>query len=228
MVIQLVIRTFFIYIVVVITMRIMGKRQIGELQPFEFAIAVMISDLAAIPLADESKDIYHAVVPIAVLVVCQLSISFLSIKGVRIREIICGKPVVLVRDGKILEKNMRREMYTINDLLEQLRFNSIQSVNDVEYGILETNGQLSVLLKPNKRALTPEDLNMSPPPESFDHDIIIDGKLIGRTLERFHIKREWVDNALKEHGINDYKQVFYASVDNNLKLFVQKKGEYLE
>jgi len=209
-------------------MRIMGKRQIGELQPFEFAIAVMISDLAAIPLTEDDKNLYHAVVPIAVLVICQLLISFLSIKGVRVREIICGKPVVLIRDGKILENNMRKEMYTINDLLEQLRFNSIQSVNDVEYGILETNGQLSVLLKPNKRALTPEDLNMSPPPESFSYDIIIDGKLIGRTLERLQLKREWVDNALKEYGINDYKQVFYASVDNNLKLFVQKKGEYLE
>lgn len=228
MVSQLIIRTFFIYIVVVITMRIMGKRQIGELQPFEFAIAVMISDLAAIPLTEDDKNLYHAVVPIAVLVICQLLISFLSIKGVRVREIICGKPVVLIRDGKILENNMRKEMYTINDLLEQLRFNSIQSVNDVEYGILETNGQLSVLLKPNKRALTPEDLNMSPPPESFSYDIIIDGKLIGRTLERLQLKREWVDNALKEYGINDYKQVFYASVDNNLKLFVQKKGEYLE
>jgi len=228
MVIQLIIRTFFIYIVVVITMRIMGKRQIGQIQPFEFAIAVMISDLAAIPLSEEDKDLYHAVVPIAVLVVCQLLISFLSIKGVRIREIVCGKPALLIRDGKILEKNLRKELYTINDLLEQLRFNSIQSVSDVEYGILETNGQLSVLLKPNKRALTPEDLNMNPPPGSFDHDLIIDGKLIGRTLERLHIKREWVDNALQAYGINDYKQVFYASVDNNLKLFVQKKGEYLE
>jgi len=206
----------------------MGKRQIGQIQPFEFAIAVMISDLAAIPLADESKNIYHAIVPIVVLVVCQISISFLSIKGVRIREIICGKPAVLIRCGKILEKNMRKELYTINDLLEQLRFNNIQSVDDVEYAILETNGQLSVLLKPNKRPLTPEDLNMNPPAESFDYDVIIDGKLIGRTLESLNIKREWLDNALKEYGINDYKQVFYASINNNLKLFVQKKGEYLE
>lgn len=225
---QLITRTFFIYIVVVVTMRIMGKRQIGELQPFEFAIAVMISDLAAIPLADDSKKLHHAIVPIAVLVVCQVSISFLSIKGVRVREVICGKPMLLIRDGKMLEKNMRKEMYTINDLLEQLRFNSIQSVSDVEYGILETNGQLSVLLKTNKRAITPEDLDMDLPLESFSRDLIIDGKLMGRTLERLQIKREWVDNALKEFGINDYQQVFYASVDNNMKLFVQKKGEYLE
>jgi uncharacterized membrane protein YcaP (DUF421 family) len=228
MILQLISRTFFLYIVVIVTMRLMGKRQIGELQPFEFASAVMISDLAAIPLADDSKDIYHALIPIAVLIVCQLSISFLSIKGVRIREIVCGKPTLLIRNGKILEKNMRREMYTINDLLEQLRFNSIQDVKDVEYGLLETNGQLSVLLKSSKRAVTPEDLGMDMPPECFSRDLIIDGKLIGRNMERLHIKREWLDNYLKEFGVNDYKQVFYASVDNNMKLFVQKKGEYLE
>ncbi|NLB77616.1 MAG: DUF421 domain-containing protein [Clostridiaceae bacterium] len=225
---QLITRTFFLYIVVVVTMRIMGKRQIGELQPFEFAIAVMISDLAAIPLADDTKELHHAIIPIAVLVVSQLLISFLSIKGVRVREMVCGKPILLIRNGKMLERNMRKEMYTINDLLEQLRFNSIQNISDVEYGILETNGQLSVLLKSNKRAVTPEDLDMDLPLESFGRDIIIDGKLIGRTLERLQIKREWLDNALKEFGINDYKQVFYASLNNNMKLFVQKKGEYLE
>ena len=119
---QLITRTFFLYIVVVVTMRIMGKRQIGELQPFEFAIAVMISDLAAIPLADDTKELHHAIIPIAVLVVCQLLISFLSIKGVRVREMVCGKPILLIRNGKMLERNMRKEMYTINDLLEQLRF----------------------------------------------------------------------------------------------------------
>lgn len=225
---QLITRTFFLYIVVIVTMRLMGKRQIGELQPFEFAIAVMISDLAAIPLADDSKELHHALIPIVVLIVCQLSISFLSIKGVRIREVVCGKPVLLIRNGKMLEKNMRKEMYTINDLLEQLRFNSIQDVNDVEYGILETNGQLSVMLKSNKRAVTPEDLGMDLPPECFSRDIIIDGKLIGRTLERLQKKREWLDNALKEFGINDYKHVFYAYINNKMELFVQKKGEYLE
>ncbi len=228
MISQLIIRTFFIYLVVVVTMRLMGKRQIGELQPFEFAIAVMISDLAAIPLADDQKELHHALIPIAVLLVCQLSISFLSIKGVRIREVICGKPILLIRDGKMLEKNMRKEMYTINDLLEQLRFNSIQNVSDVEYGILETNGQLSVLLKSNKRAVTPEDFDMELPPENFSRDIIVDGKLIGRTLERMQIKREWVDNALKEFGVNDYSQVFYASINNHMTLFVQKKGEFLD
>ena len=96
---QLVLRTFFLYLVVVVTMRLMGKRQIGQLQPFEFAIAVMISELAALPLTEDEKKIHHALVPIIVLVACQLTISFLSIKGVRIREVVCGKPTLLVRHG---------------------------------------------------------------------------------------------------------------------------------
>lgn len=225
---QIISRTVLMYLVIIISMRLMGKRQIGQLQPFEFAIAVMISDLAVMPLTGDSKNLVQDLIPIAVLVICQVLLSFLSIRGVRIREIICGKPMLLIRDGKLLEKNMRREMYTINDLMEQLRFYSIQSVGDVEYGILETNGQLSVLLKSEKRPATPEDLGIKTPHEKFSHDIIIDGKLIGRTLERLHIKREWVDESLKEFGVNDYKQVFYAYLDSNMKIQMQKKGEYLE
>ncbi len=225
---QLVFKTFILYVVVVVAMRLMGKRQIGQLQPFEFAIAVMISELAALPLTEDDKEIHHSLVPIGVLLACQLLISFLSIKGVRIREIVCGRPTLLIRDGKILEKNMRKEMYTVNDLLEQLRFQSIQSVNDVQYGILETNGQISVLLNNKKRTVTLEDLNIKAPQESFNHDVIIDGKLIGRTLQQLNLKRAWIDEKLKEYGINDYAHVFYASIDNNQKLFVQKKGEFLE
>lgn len=228
MISALIFRTFFLYLVIVVTMRLMGKRQIGQLQPFEFAVAVMISELAALPLTEDGKKIHHALVPIAVLLICQLTISFLSIRGVRIREIVCGRPTLLIRDGKMLEKNMRKEMYTVNDLLEQLRFNGITSVHDVEYGILETNGQLSVLLKSGKRPATPEDLNIKVPQECFDHDIIIDGKLIGRTLEKLDLKREWIDEKLKEFGISNYSHVFYASIDSENRLHVQKRGEFLK
>jgi uncharacterized membrane protein YcaP (DUF421 family) len=225
---QLIFKTFLLFLVVVVAMRIMGKRQIGQLQPFEFVIAVMISELAALPLTGEDRNLIHALVPIGVLLFCQVLISLLSIKGVRIREVICGKPTLLIRNGKILEKNMRKEMYTINDLLEQLRFSGVQNINDVEVGILETNGQLSVLLKSLKRPVTPEDLDLNLPPERLYYDIIIDGKLIGRTMEKLNITNKWLDEKLKEFGINDYTHVFYASIDNNLNITLQKKGEFLD
>lgn len=228
MILSLVTRTLLLYLVVVATMRVMGKRQIGQLQPFEFVVAIMISELAAIPLTEDDKKLHHALIPISVLLACQLILSYVSIKGVRIREIICGKPTLLVRHGKLLEKNLKKEMYTINDLMEQLRFNSIQSIEDVEYALLETNGQLSVVVNSQKRPVSPEDLNLQTKPEGFSHDIIIDGKLIGRTLEMLNLKREWIDKKLAEQGITDYCQVFYASIDKDNNIHVQKKGEYLE
>ncbi len=228
MIFQLIIRTIILYIVVVITMRLLGKRQIGQLQPFEFAVALMISELAAIPLTEDDKKLHHAIIPIVVLLSCQLLISFLSIKGVKVREYICGKPTVLIRDGRMLEKNMRHELYTINDLLEQLRFYSVQSVAEVETAILETNGQLSIVLKSQKRGVTPADLKVETPYETFAHDLIIDGKLISRSLEAVQLTREWLDTRLMESGVTDHSQVFYASVDPKGNLHVQKKGEALK
>lgn len=228
MILSLIWRTFLLYIVVVITMRLMGKRQIGQLQPFEFAVAVMISELAALPLTEDDRKIHHALIPIAVIVTCQLIISLVSLKGVRLRDYICGKPAILIRNGKMMEKNMKKEMCTINDLLEQLRFNSIRNVSDVEYAVLETNGHLSVIQKSQKRPVTPEDLNIETKYEGFTIDLIIDGRLIDKVLKRMNIQKEWLEQKLKEQGINDYKAVFYASVDTAGNLYVQKKGEYLE
>jgi Protein of unknown function (DUF421). len=221
-------KTLLLYLVVIVSMRLMGKRQIGQLQPFEFAVAVMISELAALPLTEDDRKLHHALIPIAVLVACQLVISLISLKSVRFRGYICGKPAILIRNGRMLEKNMRREMCTINELLEQLRFHSVQNVSDVEYAILETNGQLSVILKSQKRPVTPEDLKISTKYEGYAIDLIIDGKLMSGTLEKMNIDREWLDRQLKERGITDYRMVFYAAIDTTGNLFIQKKGECLD
>jgi len=221
-------KTLLLYIVIIVSMRLMGKRQIGQLQPFEFAVAVMISELAALPLTEDDRKLHHALIPIAVLVTCQLLISYISIKGVRIRGYICGKPTVVIRNGRMLEKTMRKEMCTINELLEQLRFHSVQNVSDVEYAILETNGQLSVILKSQKRPVTPEDLKIETKYEGCTIDLIIDGILMEETMKKMNIDKNWLDQQLKERGISDYRMVFYAAVDTSGNLYVQKKGEYLE
>lgn len=221
-------KTLLLYIVVIISMRLMGKRQIGQLQPFEFAVAVMISEIAALPLTEDDRKLHHALIPIAVLVVCQLVISYISVKSLRFRGYICGKPSILIRNGRMLEKNMRREMCTINELLEQLRFHSVQNISDVEYAILETNGQLSVILKSQKRPVTPEDLKIDTKYEGHTIDLIIDGKLMKDTLKKMNIDKGWLDRQLMERGITDYSMVFYASLDTSGNLFIQKKGECLE
>lgn len=227
-ILPLVWKTLLLYLVVILSMRLMGKRQIGQLQPFEFAVAVMISEIAALPLTEDDRKIHHALIPITVLVACQLLISLISMKGVKIRAYICGKPSILIRNGRILEKNMRKELCTINDLLEQLRFNNIQNVSDVEYAVMETNGQLSVVLKSQKRPVTPEDLNLRTKYEGYTTDLIIDGRLMDESIRKLNIDKQWLDQQLRERGITDYKMVFYAALDSLGGFYIQKKGEYLE
>lgn len=216
-------KTAIMYLVVVASMRLMGKRMIGELQPFEFAIAVMISELAAFPLSGNDGDIWNGIIAIGILVVCQFLLSVLSVKSIIARTLICGRPRIVIKNGKLLEHNMKKELYTINDLLEQLRILNIQNISDVEYGILETNGQLSVVLKSQKRAVTPEDLGIETKYEGISLDLIIDGEVIEHNLKLAKLDRNWLVNKLKEDGWDNPKDIFYAFLDSQGNFCFQPK-----
>lgn len=217
------VRALVLYFVVIIAMRIMGKRQIGQLQPFELAIAIMISELAAVPMQNTGIPLVNGLIPIVTLLIAQVLISLISLKSIKARGIICGKPSILIENGKILESELRKEMYTINDLLEQLRIQSISNISDVEYAILETNGQLSVIQKSQKRPVNPEDLNMTTKYEGLSLELIIDGRLIGKNLEKAGLDREWLMKELNKQGIDDIRKVLFASLDTQGNLFCQGK-----
>lgn len=217
------VRALVLYFVVIIAMRIMGKRQIGQLQPFELAIAIMISELAAVPMQNTGIPLINGLIPIVTLLIAQVLISFISLKSVKARGIICGKPSILIENGKILETELRKEMYTINDLLEQLRIQSISNISDVEYAILETNGQLSVIQKSQKRPVNPEDLKMTTNYEGLSLELIIDGRLIGKNLEKAGLDRDWLMTELNKQGIDDIRKVLFASLDTQGSLFCQGK-----
>lgn len=223
MLIDVIWKTAILYLVVVVSMRLMGKRQIGELQPFEFGIAVMISELAAFPLTESDKDIWYGIVAIGILVLCQFIFSVLSIKSVRFRGILCGRPRVVIKNGRLLEQNLTRELYTINDLLEQLRILNVQNISDVEYGILETNGQLSIVLKSQKRAVTPADLGIETKYEGISLDLIIDGSILEHNLKLAKLDRNWLMNKLKENGWSNPKDIFYACLDSEGNFYFQPK-----
>lgn len=206
-------KTALMYLVVIVSMRLMGKRMIGELQPFEFAIAIMISELAVFPLTEGNTNILHGLLAIGVLVLCQFLLSLLSIKSLTVRTIICGRPRIVIKNGKILEKNLKKELFTINDLLEQLRMLNIQNISDVEYGILETNGQLSVVLKSQKRPVTPEDLGIETKYEGLSLDLIIDGIVITHNLKLAKLDMDWLVGKLKENGWDNPRDIFYAYID---------------
>ena len=154
------VRSIILYIIVLVVMRIMGKREIGQLQPFELAIAIMIADLASIPMTDIGIPISNGIIPILGLLVMHLVISILNMKSTKAREIICGKPSILIFRGKIDQKVLKKERFTINELEERLRDNNIFNIGDVEYAVLETSGQVTVIPKPNKRPTIPEDFNI--------------------------------------------------------------------
>lgn len=218
-------RALILYIVVVIVMRIMGKRQIGQLQPFELAIAIMISELAAVPMQNTGIPLINGIIPILTLLIAQLAMSFITLKSIRARGLICGKPSILIENGKISEKELRKEMYTLNDLLEQLRIKNISNLADVEFAILETNGQLSVIPKSSKRPVTPHDMNIQTGYEGLSLDLVIDGRVISKNLVKAKLDRTWLENELRKLGYSGPGEVLFASLDTDGNLFHQPRAE---
>lgn len=214
-------RTLILYSLVVIVMRIMGKRQIGQLQPFELVIAIMISDLAAVPMQNTGIPLVNGIVPIITLLATQLLISLLSIKSIRARAVICGKPTILIEKGKINESALRKELYTINDLLEQLRIINYPNIADIEYAILETSGQISVIPKSQKRPLNPEDMDIKTDYEGISIDLIIDGRILSDNLTKAGKDRSWLLRELRKQQYDKPEKIFYACIDPSGKLHIQ-------
>jgi len=217
------VRTLILYFLVVIVMRIMGKRQIGQLQPFELVVAIMISELAAVPMQDTAIPLINGIIPILTLLIAQMLLSFISMLSVRARGVICGTPSILIENGKINEGNLRKEMYTLNDLLEQLRNTNIHNITDVEFALLETNGQLSVIPKSQKRPINAEDLNISTKYEGLPLDLIIDGRIMVKNLRKANLDVSWLKTQLNNFGINNLNRVLFASLDTNGNLYYQEK-----
>lgn len=216
------IRTITLYILVLIVMRFMGKREIGQLQPFELAISIMIADLATIPMAETGIPISSGVIPILGLLVMHLTISVINLKSIKMREIICGKPAILIYRGRIQEKTMKRERFTINELEERLRGYNVTNIGDIEYAILETSGQISILQKPNKRNAIPEDFGIMPEYEGIAYDLVIDGKIMKENLEKLDKDYNWLLKQVEPFGIKPEKALI-ATIDGKGNFFCQEK-----
>ena len=217
------IRVVIIYIIVLFAMRLMGKREIGQLQPFELAIAIMIADLAAVPMADLGLPITSGIIPIFALLVMHLLISYINMKSIFARQVICGKPKILIFRGKIDEKALKKEGVTINELQERLRGENIFNIADVEYAILETSGQISVVQKPDKRTTIPADFNILPKYEGIPYDLVIDGKIMTDNLKAIGKDYNWLKKQVEKFGINP-EQALIVTSNGSEQMFCQKKG----
>ncbi len=152
------IRTIILYLLVITGLRIMGKRQIGEMQPSELVVAIMISDLATIPMQDVGIPLFSGIIPIFTLIVMEILLSQLSLKNKKFRRIMTGKPNVVIHNGKILKSEMKKIRFNMDDLNEQLRIQGYTGIKDINFAILETNGQLSIIPKPKNKQATVEDV----------------------------------------------------------------------
>lgn len=216
------VRVSIIYLVVLIVMRLMGKREISQMQPFELVIAIMIADLASVPMADTGIPIFNGIIPILALLLFQLIISLINLKSITLRKIICGKPRMLIYRGKIDEKALKKEKITINELQERLRQNNIFSIGDVEYAILETSGQISVIQKPEKRTTIPEDFHILPDYEGIPYDLIIDGKVMYENIQAIGRDERWLKREVEKFKIKP-EEALIVTYDGKGQIFCQKK-----
>lgn len=215
------IRTVVLYLCVVAAMRIMGKRQLGELQPSEFVIALMISELATIPIDNSDMSLLHGIIPIVALVLLELLFSVLVIKSEFMRRLVTGSPVQIIKDGKLLMKRLSHLRICIDDVMEQLRLAGYSSISEIDSAIIETNGQLSVVPKEESRPVICSDLNLSPQQTHVPHTIISDGVLRKRNLEAVGINEKWLKKKLARYNITDYSQVAFLSVTDEKELVLQ-------
>lgn len=218
-------RALILYLLVVIVMRIMGKRQIGQLQPFEFVITIMLAELAAVPMQNTGIPLINGIIPIATLLVAQVAFSFLNLKSEKARAIICGKPSILIEGGRIVQDEFEKQRYTINDLMEQLRSKNIANIADVEFAILETSGQISVIPKSQKRPVIPEDIKIETQYEGLPVELIVDGRILSNNLKKIGLDKNWLRQELNKLGISDESQVLFSSIDTSGNIFYQKRND---
>lgn len=217
-------RSIILYIIVLIVMRFMGKREIGQMQPFELAISIMIADLASIPMTEIGIPISNGIIPILGLLLMHLLISIINLKSLKGREIICGKPAILIYRGKINEKALKKERFTINELQERLRSNNVVNLGDVEYAILETSGEVTVIQKPNKRNTTPEDFNIEPDYEGIPYDLVVDGKVMNKNLTAIGKNYSWLKKQVEKFGIKP-EEALVVTLDGKGQIFCQEKDK---
>lgn len=217
-------RTLFMYFLVLIALRLMGKREIGKLSIFDLVVSIMMAEIAVFIIEDPEMAISRAIIPILTLMLTQIILSYITLKSKKIRDLVEGEPVILIANGKVKDEEMRKQRYTIDDLLTQLREKNIANIADVEFAILETSGKLSIFPKPSELPITKKDLGMDV--EQYNGlplPLVADGRVISKNLQKINKDFNWLHNQLLMHGYNNIKKIYFASIDHNGTLYIDPK-----
>jgi len=220
------IRTAILYLLVVLTMRLMGKRQIGELQPYEFVITIMISDLASLPMQDSRLPLLQGIIPIITLLFLKTILTQMGLKFQRTRKFVDGDPCILINKGRINYSTLKKQQLNIDELLEELRLANYFNLDEIQYAILENDGQMSILpVDYNSSKSTPEK-NTTKPDVKLPKVLISDGKINMNSLTSINKDEEWILNLLKKHNILSIKHVLIDLYDTESKFKFQLFDEY--
>ena len=219
------IRTIIIYVAILISMRLMGKRQLGEMEISEFIVAALIADLAATPLQDIGVPLINGLVPVITLFILETLISGISMKSIKLRKIFFGAPEIIIKNGKIDESKMLKNRFTLDELMQELRSNGLLNTSTVEYGILETNGKLNIVLKADEQPLTSKLMNISSESPGYAHIIINEGRIISNNLKLLGRDENWLYKELAKQKIRNPQAVYLFTLSDNGNIFCQPKED---
>ncbi|HIW32632.1 MAG TPA: DUF421 domain-containing protein [Candidatus Paenibacillus intestinavium] len=237
---SLALRTFCMYVIIFLVLRIMGKREIGKLSVLDLVISVMIAEIAVIEIEQVDDNLMHGIVPIVILLIIQIISAFLSMKSRKVRLLLDGKPTVVVANGEIYRDELKKQRYNLDDLMLQLRENGVTSISEIDFAILETSGKLSVIPKTNDDVVVGGSLssenfdenekltNESAPkiiPPGFRYEmlpipLIMDGKVQDENLDKINKTRFWLKNIIQEKGAHHFKEVLLCTIDHKERIYI--------
>ena len=220
------IRTIVLYAVLIFVIRLLGKRQIGQLEPSEFVVTMLVADLAAIPMQDSAIPLFSGLVPILTVLGMELVLSDLSMRSIHLRKLLCGKPVILIENGKILQENLRKTRVTLDELTGHLREKDVLDIPSVQYAILETNGNLSVFPFPDERPATAREAGVETREQSLPLTIISDGKLLEDNLQKAGKDRRWVQKILSQNK-TPLEETWLLTVDESNRVVFYRRDKAL-
>jgi len=217
------VRTIILYLLIIAGIRLMGKRQVGELEPSELVLALIIADLAAVPMQDFGIPLLAGIIPILTLLCITMIISVLSMKSVRFRALLCGRPSIIIENGRIHQREIVKNRFTVDELMEELRMKGYTDISTIKYAILETNGQISILPFADQRPPTGRELNVSPEEAGLPIVLINDGRVLDHNLKTRGLDRNWLDKQLKARGVNGPEEVYLLSADEQGRIYFAPK-----
>ena len=218
------IRTVVLYLFIILGLRLLGKRQLGELEPSELTLALIIADLASVPMQDNGIPLLAGLIPILVLLCVATILSVLSARSIRFRALLCGRPSIVVENGIVQEQELRKNRLTVDELMEELRIQGCPDFRDVKFAVLETNGILSVIPYAAQKPVTLAQMGIEPTESGLSVILISDGRVLGNNLKLRGYDDNWLQNQLTAHGLKSPRQVFLLTVDELGHTYCVPKG----